>query len=279
MQARGKFETHSIDAVKRAAGEVGERLTAHLEDVPIIARQQGAHSDIRMTPRQIRLGFVALGVITGSVALNLFALQPNDGRQVRPERAYRGLDALPGTASTSISDRNGGGNAVDAAGDAGPAPAKVVAPQAGKALVRSIQRGLAERGLHPGESDGTIDVVTRAAILDFEDAFGLPLTAEASQGVLDALTTLREPVKVSAANTLRAGAEAEGLIRTVQQSLERQGYRAGSADGRMGEATATAIRAFERDHGLAMSGRVTAALLVKLADTAKVGRVANAREQ
>lgn len=232
-----------------------------------------------MTPRHTRLGFVALGVITGSVAFNLFALQPNDGRQVRPERAYRGLDALPGTSSTSIADKAAAERVPATAREAVPAAIKAAASEPSRALVRSIQRGLAARGLHPGESDGTIDVVTRAAILDFEDAFGLPLTAEASQGVLDALETLREPVRVSASNTVRAGVEAEGLIRTVQQSLERLGYSAGGADGRMGEATSTAIRAFERDHRLAMSGRVTAALLVKLADTAKVGPVANAREQ
>lgn len=245
-----------------------------------------------MTPRQIRYGLVGLSVITGSVSFNLLAMQPQEARNVRPERAYRGLDALPGTPSTAHRQQGAATPAqstpplpaakvraatADAAAVAGKPEVlseNVAAANAQTPLTRSIQRALTERGYHAAESDGAIDVVTRAAILAFEEDFGLPLTAEPSKSVLDALRTLREPVKVAASQTVRPGPEAERLIRTVQETLDRLGYRSGAADGRMGEATAAAIRNFERDHGMAMSGRVTAPLLTRLADLARVGRVA-----
>lgn len=241
-----------------------------------------------MTPRQIRVGFVALGVITGSVAFNLLAMQPGDGRATRPERAYRGLDTLPGTPSTSV--KESAAAAAQAAREEGArfeAPAlpasgrdtaRTPALPPGSEMTRAIQKSLSTRGYASGESDGAIDVVTRAAILHFESDYGLPLTAEPSAIVLDALERLRQPVKVAASTTARPGPEVESLIRTVQQSLDRHGYRPGAADGRLGDATAQAIRAFERDHGLAESGRISAPLVARLADIAGTGRLAAARD-
>lgn len=242
-----------------------------------------------MTPRQIRVGFVALGVITGSVAFNLLAMQPGDGRATRPERAYRGLDTLPGTPSTSVKESAAAAAAQaarekDASAEAPALPAsgrdtaRTPALPPGSEVTRAIQKALSARGYASGESDGAIDVVTRAAILHFESDYGLPLTAEPSAIVLDALERLREPVKVAASTTARPGPEVESLIRTVQQSLDRHGYRPGAADGLLGDATAQAIRAFERDNGLAESGRISAPLVARLADIAGTGRVAAARD-
>jgi peptidoglycan hydrolase-like protein with peptidoglycan-binding domain len=241
-----------------------------------------------MTPRQIRLGLAGLSVIIGSVSFNLLAMQPDEARNVRPQRAYRGLDALPGTPSSSIKDRVGTAASTGAVtgksrvvvteaaaattADAPPAGGAAAGAQA--ALTRSIQHALADRGYAAGDSDGAIDVVTRAAIMAFEEDYGLPLTAEPSKSVLDALRTLREPMKVAASQAVRPGPEAEGLIRTVQQTLEGLDYRPGVADGRLGEATASAIRNFEKTHGLAPTGRITAPLLTKLAERARADRIA-----
>lgn len=230
-----------------------------------------------MTPRQIRFALVGLSVISGSVGFNLLVMQP-DGRQVRQDRAYRGLDSSPGTASSTLKEK---GTASGAAGkprqasqatDAAATSTTVAGSD--PALTRSIQKALAARGYHAGASDGAIDVVTRAAILEFEDEYGLPLTASPSRNVLDALQRLREPVKVPVSTTVKAGPEVEGLIRTVQLSLRRHGYDPGTADGQIGEGTGAAIRAFERDNKLAIRGRISASLLTRLADLAPVGRVA-----
>ena len=45
-----------------------------------------------------------------------------------------------------------------------------------------------------------------------------------------------------------------GLVRNVQSALNSQGYDAGTPDGVMGPQTRDAIRAYQNDHGLAVTG-------------------------
>lgn len=51
------------------------------------------------------------------------------------------------------------------------------------------------------------------------------------------------------------------LVHDLQVELARQGYYAGDPDGLLGEATAEAIRRFQQEHGLAVSGAPSAELL------------------
>ena len=53
-------------------------------------------------------------------------------------------------------------------------------------------------------------------------------------------------------------------IARAQILLARLGYTPGPADGNPGSATRTAVIAYERDQGLAQTGRIDAALLAKL---------------
>jgi len=50
-------------------------------------------------------------------------------------------------------------------------------------------------------------------------------------------------------------------IRELQRLLNRMGYHAGTADGRIGERTRSAIRAFERARGMEVRGRATDVVL------------------
>ncbi len=52
--------------------------------------------------------------------------------------------------------------------------------------------------------------------------------------------------------------------------LDGLGYDVGTPDGIMGPRTETAIRTFERTHGMAETGQVTTALLDELGRTSKV---------
>jgi peptidoglycan hydrolase-like protein with peptidoglycan-binding domain len=69
-------------------------------------------------------------------------------------------------------------------------------------------------------------------------------------------------------------AEARDVIRTVQTSLVKLGYRPGSIDGQLTPETAGAIREFEVDQTLTESGRVSGPLVVRLARLVSEGRVA-----
>ena len=54
---------------------------------------------------------------------------------------------------------------------------------------------------------------------------------------------------------------ARAYVLGIQEALAARGYRPGPADGVMGPGTAAAIRAYERDAGLAVGGRATTELL------------------
>lgn len=61
-------------------------------------------------------------------------------------------------------------------------------------------------------------------------------------------------------------------VRAVQQRLSELGYDPGPVDGIMGPRTRAAIRAFERDHGLPESGRMSPELASALAAATPVAR-------
>ena len=74
------------------------------------------------------------------------------------------------------------------------------------------------------------------------------------------------PSQTSAARSAAAGGPANaGLsLRDAQARLNELGYNAGTPDGAMGGKTASALRAFQKDRGIAQSGRLDAATMAEL---------------
>jgi peptidoglycan hydrolase-like protein with peptidoglycan-binding domain len=142
-------------------------------------------------------------------------------------------------------------------------------------VTRAVQRELQIRGYETGARDGVAGVMTRGAILAFEHDQGLPLTARPSQELLKAII-LGEGGKRGAKSAKPETAEALDVIRSVQRSLLKLGYKAGIANGRMTPETTRAIRAFEGDQALAETGRVSGPLISRLARLSRDGRVAAA---
>jgi peptidoglycan hydrolase-like protein with peptidoglycan-binding domain len=56
-------------------------------------------------------------------------------------------------------------------------------------------------------------------------------------------------------------------LRKVQQSLNDQGYDAGTVDGKWGPRTAAALKKFQGDHGLEASGQIDAQTIAALGIT------------
>ncbi|MGD9669983.1 MAG: peptidoglycan-binding protein [Hyphomicrobiaceae bacterium] len=233
-----------------------------------------------MTLQQIRLGLVATCVMAASIAINLLIMQPGDGRSPRPDRNYRGLSGLPGTPSTTIDEMGALLGSAPSGSVQGVDPRRDQVAQEGDSraqgsgLIQAVQMALAKRGYVPGNTTGRLDMVTRAAIIAFEHDRGLDLTAEPS---LELMAELKSDVPLAPSASVaprKSSAEAVDVIRVVQQSLARLNYRPGAADGVMGQATAAAIRAFERDRLLPDTGRVSGLLLTQLAQETGQGRLA-----
>ena len=61
-----------------------------------------------------------------------------------------------------------------------------------------------------------------------------------------------------------AGLTDDATVAAVQRRLARAGYYHGAVDGVIGNGTRSAIRAYERNHGLAVDGRIDRRLLATL---------------
>lgn len=160
-----------------------------------------------------------------------------------------------------------------------PRPAPIAAPPATKptddALVRDIQTALAAKGLYLGAIDGEYGPLSRSAIAAYQKAQGLNVTGEPSAVLLEHLTTTSataHPVKsvpLSERPSLPAVeatvADSQRLrYERVQAALNRIGYGPVAIDGKANEETTNAIRRFELDNGLPISGTVSDAVIDRL---------------
>lgn len=144
------------------------------------------------------------------------------------------------------------------------------ASKVGRETVRAIQRELTARGYEPGPVDGILGIMTRAAIMAYEHDERLTLSANPSAALLERIIL----GGVGQAPSARQGVPAQNaqlLTRSVQEALARLGYVPGTADGLVSTNTSRAIKAFERDHNLAPTGRISGRLV------SEIGRVNGAR--
>jgi peptidoglycan hydrolase-like protein with peptidoglycan-binding domain len=142
-------------------------------------------------------------------------------------------------------------------------------------VAKAVQRELQIRGYETGARDGVVGSMTRGAIMAFEHDNGLPLTGQASDTLLKAII-LGEAGKPGGKASKPQTADARDMIRSVQRSLAKLGYKPGNASGSMTPETVRAIRAFEMDQALPVSGRVSGPLISRLERLAGTGRVAAA---
>lgn len=132
-------------------------------------------------------------------------------------------------------------------------------------LIDSLRLELLRLGYGPITRAPTVGLQFRAAILAYEYDQHLPLTAEPSDALLALASGAVSAPKLGAPDARRiVGPGAERTVNAVQTMLTSLGFKAGPADGRSSDATTTAIRAFESDQGLPVTGRISALLMTRL---------------
>ncbi len=224
---------------------------------------------------RVKLQLVAFLLLSTGVAGNLFFLQPHAfGSRADDERRMAGVapiafgDNTGSIARADVAIRPGGGATIDAL------PTFEI-PQRTAEMTRAVQRELQVRGYETGGADGVVGMMTRAAIMGYEQDHGMVLTGRPSQELLKRIVlgggTSAKPI-----GSKGQSAEARDVIRTVQTSLAKLGYKPGRFDGQLSPETARAIREFEVDQALPESGRVSGPLVVRLARLVSAGRVAAA---
>jgi peptidoglycan hydrolase-like protein with peptidoglycan-binding domain len=126
------------------------------------------------------------------------------------------------------------------------------------AYVRGLQQALQEHGYRPGLVDGKLGHRTRSAIRHYQRDAGLPVDGEATDTLLDHLKFV-QPKTMARATRL-----ASLQVRDIQRALLDQGYDPGPIDGVIGKRTRNAIKGFQTDAGLPVTGRADAELLRQL---------------
>jgi peptidoglycan hydrolase-like protein with peptidoglycan-binding domain len=123
--------------------------------------------------------------------------------------------------------------------------------------VRQVQKTLNDRGFRTGGVDGRMGPQTQAALVNFQRAEKLPPTGKLDKPTLTALGVQKD----SAEGSSKYGA---ATIRKAQATLNARGYKVGAADGKMGESTRNALRAFQRSEQIAVTGELNPRTLARL---------------
>ncbi|GAB4225369.1 MAG: hypothetical protein Kow0032_01070 [Methyloligellaceae bacterium] len=136
--------------------------------------------------------------------------------------------------------------------------------QAGREMVRAVQRELAARGYQPGPADGVHGVLTRAAVMAYQHDSGLQVTGEISDALLKHILLGKGAGPSRSVARQPVPEETVAIIKAVQQILAQMGYDPGPVDGIMGAATRKAIRTFEEEQKMPPKGRISGALISAL---------------
>ena len=154
-----------------------------------------------------------------------------------------------------------------------PLPVATAPPAAGMSrtdLVRSLQRALGARGFEPGEADGVMGLMTRAAIMAYESDSGLALTGAPSEDLLRRLQGVTpSPVPARRGPPAVKTLEAATLVRDVCQWLAALGYPVAKNETSMSVALVRAIRDYEASQKMPETGRISAPLVARLARAAQ----------
>ncbi len=210
-----------------------------------------------MTARRLITGLSMFAVLAGAAMVNILLLQPQLG---------------PATGDKKIQGRQtqSGQSAPEVATQASATPLAVtLRPEVRQGVIRELYT----RGYLSGTEADAGPLVVECAILAFEHDHGLPLTAEASDDVLQGLIlgTAGGPSRLDAP----PGPNATRVMDAIGRKLSRLGYPTQTNHG--GRDLAAAIRNFERDTKLAETGRISASLMQAMNRAAAVKGLATSR--
>lgn len=132
------------------------------------------------------------------------------------------------------------------------------------ALVRAVQRELSIHGYYPGSEDGTLGIVTRAALISYQHDQGLDITAEPTDGLLERLRRNVRPRPDRSHEPLTTSEAAVSVLLKIQSALKRLGHYRGPEDGRITIRLTHAIRSYQTSIGVEPTGRVSGLLIERL---------------
>jgi peptidoglycan hydrolase-like protein with peptidoglycan-binding domain len=222
-----------------------------------------------MTERDRKLAAVVSLLATTSVALNMLVFQ-NTGKQGSTIETGGITDRTawvdgPGIILGPTSPGPGVGPQQPTDGALPPGPLGASDDATRAEITKGVQRELNNINYEPGPADGVLGLVTRAAIFAYEYDNNLTLTSEPSDPLLSQLILGSSSTPQGAARPGKTmTADAESLVRNVKQQLSALGYQTGVPGSALTPEFARAIREFETDQKLKVTGRISGPLESRL---------------
>lgn len=129
-----------------------------------------------------------------------------------------------------------------------------------RARVKQVQASLNAAGYGAGPPDGALGPKSRAAISRYQTDNRLAATGEVNAELLASLGIENNDTAAPSGKTENKSQ----LVLNVEDQLQRLGYAAGPVDGVMDDRTRAAIRTYQGDNGLAITGDANDGLLAQL---------------
>ncbi len=258
-KTRTAIRAYQIDSGLPVSGEPSRSLFEHLQDSH--DKRFGEASQPDAVPTQMVADIQGLlrqrgydvPAVTGTV----------DAKTAAAIRSYQADAGMPvtGTPTTTLlaNLKIGTGGASSAA--------------LTRAQVAQLQGALGERGYDPGPQDGIVGPKVRTAIRTYQTDAGLPVTGEATASLLAHIEAAPEdegddhgddnPDQAGRGGPPRdrGGQDMNQTMTRFEGELQRHLYHVGEVDGDIDEQTRAAIRAYQRDAGLPITGEPSPELM------------------
>lgn len=150
-----------------------------------------------------------------------------------------------------------------------PAPAATtpvaITPTSAPYSLRNVQVALSQLGYSVGTPDGVIGPKSRAAIRAFQVDSGLPTSGEPSRALYEKLqaSIAKNSGPTQAAQAAKP-AVTSTMISQAQTELRRRGYTITTISGTANAETLAAVRAYQADAKLPVTGEINDSLLQQL---------------
>lgn len=237
-----------------------------------------------MTERDRKLAVVVSLLATTSVALNMLVFQNTNGKGSAIETGgIPQRTAWVDGPGITLGPTSPGPGAPKQPAEGVPPPGPLTETDDGNKVetIKGVQRELANINYEPGPADGVLGLVTRAAVFAYEYDNGLVLTGQPSDQLLSQLILGSSSLQQSSARPGKTMTpDGESLVRTVKQQLSALGYQVGVPGAALTPEFARAIREFETDQKLKVSGRISGPMesrLLRLQSEPKARREAVAK--
>lgn len=136
----------------------------------------------------------------------------------------------------------------------GLALAETLSPGMSGPEVAALQNSLVAAGYLARPVDGDYGSTTKEAVALFQEAKGLPVTGEADDNTRGAIHAAENQGYRPGGGVVYAEGNRGSMIASMQKKLQAAGYLADSVDGVYGDDTESAVRHYQQDHNIPVSG-------------------------